>query len=230
METIQLETHKRPAAKAKHTRNKGYIPAVIYGPGMNGKSSSITVEYQAFRKVYRTAGESTVIELDVEGKTIPTLVYSLEFHPVSGEFEHIDFYAMDMEQAVQTHIPIVFTGTAPAVKEKDAILVISKESLEVKCLPKYLVHDLTVDVSGLEDYHDHVSVKDISVPEGITVLDDPEDFVINATAPKIEQEEEQEEELAEGEEVPEGEEGEETEKGEISEEGEEKGAKKEKKK
>lgn len=215
MKTFQLSARKRDGQKADEARQNGFIPAIIYGPGIEGESLPVLIEYQFFRKTYRRAGESTIIELEIEGKNVPTLVHTIDFEPVSNDFEHIDFYALDMNQEVHTNIMLRFVGQPPVVKEKDAILVTAKENLEAKCLPKHLVHDIEVDISGFTEYHDHVLVKDIAIPEGITIFDDPEAVVISATAPKIEEPKEEEEGV-------EGEEGKKTEaEGESSEKEEE---------
>ncbi len=198
-----LSAQKTLQQDAKSIRMNGGIPAVVYGPGIQ-ESEKLFLDYKVFLKLFRLTGESTIIELDIEGKNIPVLVHSYDLHPVSGEFQHVDFYALDMNQEVTTHIPLTFIGNAPAVKEKSAILVTSKSELAVKCLPKDLVHDIEVDISSLAEYHDHICIKDISLPEGITVLDELSDTVISATAPKLEEEEPDEEEDIEGE----GEEGE----------------------
>lgn len=216
----KLVATKRIPGEPKEIRDSGHIPCVVYGPGVEEESILISIEYQAFRRVFREAGESTLIDLEYDGRTIPVLVHILDLHPVSEEFEHIDFFAVRMGQELNTNIPLVFVGLAPVVKEKNAVLVRSKEELSVKCLPRNLVHDITVDISSLENYHEHISVKDITPPEGITFLDDPDDVIISATPPKKERTED--EETLEGEEGEEGgEEGEEKKEGE-GEKGEEK--------
>lgn len=184
MDTVSLTAQQRGDTKAKQILADGHIPAIIYGPALEQESQKLMVEYQEFRKAFRHAGESTIIHLTVEGKELPVLVHSIDFHPVAGTFEHIDFYAVDMKKKVHTHIPLVFVGNAPVVKEKNAILVHSKDQVEVECLPKDLIHHIEVDISSLEEYHDHIAVGALNVPDGITILDDPESNVISAAAPK----------------------------------------------
>jgi len=189
MEHVALAATKRSEKKASLIRTDGFIPAIIYGPGLKTGQEELMIEYQLFRKAFRVAGESTAIDLNVEGKTIPVLVHAYDRDPVTDDFTHLDLYALDLTQDVHTHIQLKFVGTAPVIKEKNGVLVTSREVLEVKCLPKYLVHDIEVDVSGLAEFHDHILVKDVTIPEGITVLDKPDDIVISATPPKKEIEE-----------------------------------------
>lgn len=202
MATFNLAATKRTKETAKEVRSNGRIPAVIYGPGIDEDSWNVSVDYQEFRKTFRVAGESSMIHLAVDGEkeTVPVLVHIADEKPVSGDFEHIDFYAMDMKQEVTTNIPLVFEGTAAVEKEQNGIIITSKTELSVKCLPKDLVHDIKVDISSLENFHDNITIADITIPEGITVLDDMEETLVTAVAPKLAvEEEETAEEVAEGE-------------------------------
>ncbi len=193
MESPVLQAQKRTDEKASDLRKKGLIPAVVYGPGLSANESMvITVEYQSFRKAIRISGESTVIDLELEGKKIPVLVHSFDQNPITSSFDHIDFFAVKLSQEVHTHIPVTFIGTAPVIKEKNAILVYSKTEVNVRCLPKNLVHDISVDISTLQNYHEHISVKDLILPEGIIVTDNLDDILVSAAPPKVDKTAEEE--------------------------------------
>ncbi|MBU1151634.1 50S ribosomal protein L25 [Patescibacteria group bacterium] len=206
MEKISIVLQKRDQSlKAKELLLADLIPIEFYGRGL--ENMSLQCDYQTFRRAYRAAGGNTVVELDVDGKKINALIHEVSFHPVTDRITHVDLINVRMDEEINTQIPLEFVGQAPAVKELAGTFTAHINELNIKCLPKDLVHTFEVDISSLVDFHTAIHVKDIVVPEAITVLNDPEDTVANVSAPR---EEEKEEEVvpAEGEEAtaPEGEE------------------------
>lgn len=170
----------------KGLRNDGKIPAEFYGHGM--QNQTVVVDRKEFQKVYKEAGENTVITLVLEGKKQPCLVHDVQHHPVSGEIIHVDFYGVRMDEKLRTMVPIEFTGEAPAVKEKGAVINKAVAEIEVEALPNDLPHKLTVDLSGLIELNQSIYVKDIAVPKNVKVLIDPETAVVTATEPAPEEE------------------------------------------
>ncbi len=167
----------------------GLIPGVCYGSGQ--KNISIALDYQAFRKVYLTAGENTIIDLEVEGAStpFPVLVHDIQYDSVYGNFNHVDFIFVRMDQEVTTHVSLTFIGVAPAVKELGGVLVTHKSEIAIKCLPKYLIHKVDVDISGLVDFHCAFHVKElVGIPKEVTVLDNPEDVLVTVVPPRAEEE------------------------------------------
>ena len=209
MDFVQLVAEKRDTAlKPKHLRSKSILPAEFYGHGK--ENLSLQMDYQAFRHAYKKAGESTVIELEVGGQKEPitVLVHEIQYDPMTGKILHVDFKNVRMDEEVNTNIPLEFVGIAPAVKDLSGILMTNISELEVKCLPKYLVHSIEVDITSLEDFNAVIHVSDLIVPENIEVITDPERSVVTVMAPR-EEEEEIPVESEEGEEGEEGAEGEE---------------------
>lgn len=214
IEILDVEVRDK-SVSAKSLRRNGGIPAEYYGHGR--ENMSLKLDYQGFRKLYRRAGENTVVELHVgdDKKKINVLVHNIDLHPVTDEIIHVEFIHVNMDEEVHTHIPLEFTGTAPAVKELAGILTTHYNEVEVKCLPKDLVHSIEVDISGLNDFTDAIHFSDLNLPEGMTMLNDPEVTVATCVAPRIEKDPEPGED-GEG---AEGEEGAESEGGEASAEG-----------
>ncbi len=215
MDFVQVAADKRDTAlKPKQLRSNSLLPAEFYGGGK--KNLSLQMDYQSFRHAYQKSGESTVIELTVEGQKEPltVLVHQIQYDPATGKMMHVDFINVRMDQEVHTNIPLEFVGVSPAVKDLSGMLMTNISELEVKCLPKYLVHSIEVDISGLEDFNAVIHVSDLIIPENIEVVTDPERSVVTVMAPREEEEEpETEEEGVEGEEGEEGEEGAEGEEG-----------------
>lgn len=226
MANIILKATKRdPKGKAKDVRGSRQVPGVLYGH--KTENQAVECVEQEFHKVYVEAGESTVVELDVEGKKTPVLIHSLQLNPVTNRYEHIDFFAPDMSKEVTTNVPIRTTGEAPGVKDHGGVLVRNRDHISVKCLPKDLPHEVKIDLTPLAELHDSVTVGNLKLPEVVQILEDPETLIISVTPPRKEEEEVkpvvaegEEGEVAEGEEA--AKEGEEK-KEEGKEEGEEKG-------
>ena len=218
MDTMTLEVQTRnKTLRAKDLLNQNLIPLEYYGRGVENKS--FQVDYQTFRRLFRVAGTNTIIELNVGGKEqISVLVHEVQRDPVTDNIKHVDFINVRMDQEIHTKVPVELTGTAPAVKEQGGILMHHLHEVEIKCLPKDLVHSFEVSVESLVDFHSFVRVKDLVVPEGVTIMNGEEDLIATVVAPRVEEEEvvEEVEEGAEGEasEAEEGKEGETSEKSE----------------
>jgi large subunit ribosomal protein L25 len=192
MSALKLNAVKRPSGKsaAKVSRKAGKIPAVVYGK--KTESVAIELEYQAFRKVFREAGESSLIDLTVDGgKNLNVLVHDVQLHPVTDNFLHIDFISVSMDEEITTHVPIVVSGVAPAVKDFGGMLDMVRDQVTVKCLPKDIPHHFEVDITGLVDFHTVIHVSDLKLPKGVTVVEEPELTLITVSAPKEEKEEAQ---------------------------------------
>lgn len=188
MPTFTLQAERRNlTVKPRSIRNSGKIPAVSYGDGK--EVMHLSLDYQGFRKVFAKAGESTVIELDIEGHKAPVLIHEVQYDPVSDHISHVDFYLVDMTKEVTTKISVKCVGLAPAVKNLGGILTVHKHEITIRCLPKDLVPVIEVDVTSLENFHSSIHLKDLKFPPTLKILDSLEDTIVNVRPPKIEEEE-----------------------------------------
>lgn len=152
------------------------MSAVYYGP--KEKSTPISISPKDFKKLWQSAGESSVFSLSVGGKDLEALIHDVDTHPVTGEPRHADFYIIEKGKKVSVNVPLEFTGVAPAVKELAGILVKVLYEIEIEALPKDLPHNIEVDISALIDFEKHIFVKDIKLPSGVEVLTNPEEIVV----------------------------------------------------
>lgn len=186
MEAIKLAAKKREAGKAlRALRMSSMVPGVVYGHGLENRN--VAVPYNEFVKAYRDAGESSLIDLDLETGIVKVLVKDVQTEPVSGRFSHVDFYEVNLLEKLTTEIPLNYIGEAPAVKELGGTLVKNLESIEVECLPTDLVHQIDVDISGLKVFEQKIRVKDLKVPAGIEIKESPEEAVAFVEAPMTEE-------------------------------------------
>lgn len=168
-------------------RKGGEIPAVFYGAGK--ESTPISISSIEFKKVWHKAGESSAVQVSVDGKNVDTLIHEVQTHPVTDEPIHVDFLAIDMNKKIKVNIPVEFEGVSPAVKSGLGNLVKVLHEVEVEALPKELPHSLVVDISSLVDTSSVITVADIKAPSGVVITIEPTDVVASI----IEQKEEKEE-------------------------------------
>jgi len=188
MENIVLKVEVRdPAKKAKAYRDEGMVTAEYYGKGV--KNMQLAIPYGDFRKVYKSAGKSTVIDLEIDGKKHHALIHAIDYDPVYDTFIHVDFLHVDMNKEVDAKIPFEFVGIAPAVRDLHGTLMVAMEALQIRCLAKDLVHSFVVDVSAIADFSSAIRAGDIPLPEGYKLMANPEDVVVTAAAPREEKEE-----------------------------------------
>jgi len=192
MTKLSAKVRKETGKKTSVLKNSGRIPAVIYGHKV--ENVLLDVDYKEFQKVLREAGESSLIELDIEGdkEKRPVLVHELQRDPVTDKLIHIDFFQASLTEEVEVKVPLVFEGTSLAVKDLGGTLVKNISELDIKALPQDLPHEIKVSVDGLNTFEDHILVKDLNIPKGVKVLAEPDEIVLSVSQP-----ENVEEELAE---------------------------------
>lgn len=165
-------------------RDGGKIPAVFYGP--KEPSTSVAISMIEFKKVWKKAGESSVIILKDGSSEHEALIHEVDIHPLSGEPRHADFYVIEKGKKVSVDVQLVFSGVSPAVKDKGAILIKVLREVEVEAAPKDLPHELIVDISKLIEFSDVIHISDIAVPVGVEIKAKPEDIVASVAEAKEE--------------------------------------------
>jgi large subunit ribosomal protein L25 len=171
--------------KANKLRSQDLIPAVMYGNKVSAQN--ISVNYNEFKKVYSKAGESALVELEVEGKKLNVLIHDIQLAPMSGRYTHIDFFQVNMKEEVETEIPLEFVGEAPAVKALGGVLIKNMDEISVKCLPADLPEKYVIDISSLATFDDVIAVKDLKISDKIEILLDGETVIALVSAPRSEE-------------------------------------------
>ncbi|OGM91878.1 hypothetical protein A2755_00745 [Candidatus Wolfebacteria bacterium RIFCSPHIGHO2_01_FULL_48_22] len=183
---LQLQTQKRDifGKKTNMLRAQGLVPAEIYGHGK--ENLHVSVLAKDFDKVLKEAGESTIIEVVLDGEKHPVLIYDIQRDPLKDTYTHVDFYAVRMDEKVRTEVPIKFTGEAPAVKAYAGILVKALDEIELEALPADLPASIVVDLSDLAELNQTIYVKDIPLIERVRFITDLETPVASVTEQKEE--------------------------------------------
>lgn len=168
-------------------KRPGRIPAVVYGPEV--KNILIDVDCVEFAKVFKGAGESSLIELEIEGEKKPALIHEIQKDPVTDKFIHIDFFQASLKEEVEVKVSLVFEGISLAVKELGGTLVKNISELEIRALPQNLPHEIKVSVDKLNSFEDRILVKDLALPKDVKVLIRADEIVVSVVPPaKVEEE------------------------------------------
>lgn len=169
-------------------RKAGHMPAVFYGK--KEASTPITLKQTDFAKVWKEAGESTVVTLDTPAGEKESLIHEVELDPVSGNPTHADFYVFEKGKKVEVSLPLEFIGVSNAVKDLGGTLMKIMHEVKIEAEPKNLPHNIEVDISSLSAFGDQILAKDLSLPTGVELKELPEEVVATVAAPREEKEEE----------------------------------------
>ncbi len=186
MITLDIET-RDVKVNPKHVRNAGRVPGVYYGRGT--ASTNISVAKLPFAKALAEAGESTIVSLKLGKESIDALIHDVDLDPVTGEPRHVDFYIVSKDRVVEVAVPIEYIGEAPVEKLGGVVMRVMHE-LEIEALPAALPHSIIVDISVLAKIGDHISVRDLKLPAGVTAVTPESETIVLAEAPREEKEEE----------------------------------------
>lgn len=138
-----------------------------------------------FSKVFKEVGETNTLTLVTPDGKFDALIHEVQHDPVTNEPIHIDFLSVDMTKEIEVDVPLEFTGDSAAVKG-GGVLVKSIHEVKVKGLPAKIPHNFEIDLSALADMESIVSLKDIKLPEGVTLVDDAENVVASMAVAKDE--------------------------------------------
>ncbi len=184
---LALEVKAREANdNPTQLRKRGAVPAVFYGP--KEEATSIAVDALKLEKVWREAGETTIVVLKGVGDDKDTLIHDAQFHPVTGQLLHADFYVLEKGKKITIKVPLEFEGVAPAEKSGH-IVVKALHEIEIEVTPAELPHHLVVDLTKLVDVGNHIMASDIALPPSATLLTHKDEIVASVTEFKEEKEE-----------------------------------------
>ncbi len=179
MTAMTLEVSVRDQKQSpEELREAGLLPAVVYGS--KHESTAIAVPRAVFEKLFRQAGETTVVTLTGLGEKAETLIHDVQFHPVTGVVLHADFYALAKGQKVTLNIPLEFTGVPPAEK-LGHIVVKALHEIEIEVAPAELPHSLPVDISKLENVGDHIIASEVTLPPSARLITNADEILVSIT-------------------------------------------------
>lgn len=186
--TNELKLKKRTelGKKCKNLKSKGITTAVIY----NHKTESIPLQVESNTLLKHLANLSltTIFDLDIDGKKVKALVKEVQRHPITDQITHISFQEIEPTRRMRFNVPIEITGVSPAVKNNLGTLIVVKDSVEVKCTLNDLPHNITVDISGLENVGNTIQIKGIGLPKGLELVRKEDEELTAITISELEKE------------------------------------------
>lgn len=188
MEQIKAKPRNKKQETLSQIRNSGGIPAVVYGHKV--PNESLTLENSTFAKLYKTVGETTVVDLHVEGEKAPrkVLIHDISRDPVKNFITHVDLYQINADEKIKTHVPLVFVGESQAVKTDGGVLIKNIYKIEVEALLQDFPHEISVDISKLVTFADSITIADLPISDKVHVYADPKEIVAKVMPPRTESE------------------------------------------
>ena len=186
--TLAAEAREVTGKAVKRLREAGKLPAVVYGHGV--ESSNLTLDIREFDHLRRHLGQNALVDLKVDGKKAdPVLIHDVQIHPVNRRPLHVDLFLVRMTEELTVDVPLVTTGSSEAVSGLGGTLIHPTESLRVRALPDHLPQSVEYSIDSLVDFDSAIHVRDLIVPEDVTLLTDPDEVVAKVLPPRIEIEE-----------------------------------------
>ena len=174
---MELIVTSRQDKTAKELREEGFIPGIVYGKHLEAPIT-VACKRNDLIKKYKEAGYSTPLTLTGEKINQLVLIQDIQVDPVSDILIHIDFLAVKADEKVTTEIPIKMIGESPIEKLWQGKVQLVKDFVEVEAFPQDLPHDITIDISVIQNINDTIFIKDLKFSNKVEVLDDPEQAIV----------------------------------------------------
>src|SRR3989344_4704299 len=182
MVSIKVEKREITGKAVKKLRKNGKVPAVLYGK--EKKEELLELSLRDFQKIFKEAGESTLVELELGNDKRNVLIHDVSYDPTTSRPLHVDFLEVRMDKLITTSVPLIFDGESPAIKSLGGILVKVMHEMEIEALPKDLPHEIHIDISTLANIEDKLTVKDIKLPSGVKAISDVEETIVLIAPPR----------------------------------------------
>jgi large subunit ribosomal protein L25 len=204
------ERSERGKNAARRLRASGMVPAVLYGG--DGDATALAVPDKIVDYTLHHMGDNALYDIDLGSGGSTARIVDVQRDPVSGRLIHVDFAPVNMRERIEVTVPLHVVGEAPGTEEGGVLQQVAYE-VHVESLPGDIPQELTIDVSSL-GMGENLTLADVALPEGVTLISDPEEVAATVTVPTeiteedleaagVVEEEPEEGEPVEGEEVPE---------------------------
>ena len=175
---MQLNATLRPklGKRSRRILREGKLPAIVYGH--NTEPTAITLDRLEFQKVFVKSGRTHLVDLAIDGRSEKVLVRDIQVHPRRIGPIHVDLYQVNLQEKIEVEVPVRLTGESEPVKQGDGDVLQPLHAVRVECLPSDIPEAFEVDITPLDEIEAELRVKDLTVPKGVTVLEDPEELVV----------------------------------------------------
>lgn len=174
--TLNVQKRELLGRKVRQLRRNKILPGNVFGK--NIMSIAVQINTDDFLHVYKEAGETGIVEVDVAGEKRPVLIQNVQLHPVTAMPLHVDLHQVDLKEKVRARVPLEVIGSAPAVDQKRGVLLTLLDGIEVETLPADLPEKITIDVTKLLQVGDTIKVMDLKLPSGVVPQAVPETEIV----------------------------------------------------
>jgi len=207
------ERSERGKNAARRLRASGMVPAVLYGDGSGaGGTTALAVPDRVVDYTLHHLGDNALYDIDLGSGGSTARIVDVQRDPVTGRLVHVDFAPVNMRERIEVTVPLHVDGEAPGAEEGGVLQQVAYE-VQIESLPGDIPQELTIDVSSLS-MGENLTLADVTLPEGVTLISDPEEVAVTVTVPTeiteedleaagVVEEEPEEGEPVEGEEAPE---------------------------
>ncbi|NDJ62652.1 MAG: 50S ribosomal protein L25 [Chloroflexi bacterium] len=198
-DTVTLEVQQRTITgkKVRRLRREGWVPGIIYGTKID--PINVQMPYRPLEIALMQAGGTQLIDMKVDGKRHKVITREVQRDVILKTILHVDFVAVDASSVIRVEVPVQIIGESPAVQTNQAMLVAGASIVTVSMAADQLIDQIEVDISNL-DVGDSLQIRDLVVPEGAVVENEPDQLIVlvqQITAPAAEEETEGEGEISE---------------------------------
>ena len=182
---MELKADKRETTgkATRRLRRQGMLPAVVYG---QRAATSVEMDTHEFERVYARSGKTQLIDLIVgSGRPNKVLVKEVQVSPRYNTLLHVDFHEVSLRERLQVDVPVSVTGEAEPVRAGEADVLQVLHAIRVECVPTRIPEFIEVDISGLAEVDAAVRLSDLQLPEGVSVVGDPDDVIVKLAARRV---------------------------------------------
>ncbi|HPC76963.1 MAG TPA: 50S ribosomal protein L25 [bacterium] len=189
MDQIELSAVVRDVKgkKVKRLRAQGFIPGILYGKHLEEPVCLMIPEKQLLKALLSTDGGRGVLFTlnigDGEKRKEYAILQDIQYHPYKLDVLHVDWHGINLEEEIETTIPIIIKGEAAGIKV-GGILEVVLEEIGIRCLPINLPPHIEVDISNL-NIGQSIHVRDLELPEGVTLVTHEDEVIVTVVAPKV---------------------------------------------
>ena len=199
---LDVKTREVVGKKVAQLRRQGYLPANVYGHGLD--SVAVQVSSEDLEHTLKAAVANEVIDLKIDGERAarPVVIQKVQRHPLTSGVLHAEFYQVSLREKMRADVPLVVVGKSEGIDTYNGVLVHALEALHVEALPLDLPSRIEVDITPLRHLEDTIHIRDLVVPAGVAVLMDEDAVVVKVASPRVSGEEGEEAPVVVAEEAP----------------------------
>jgi large subunit ribosomal protein L25 len=182
-DNVDLQAREREGRgknAARRLRASGMVPAVLYGDG-DGSSTALAIPDKIVDYTLHHLGDNALYDIDLGSGASTARIVDVQRDPVSGRLIHVDFAPVDMRERIEVTVPLHVVGESPGAEEGGVLQQVAYE-VQIESLPGDIPQEITLDVSTL-GMNENLTLADVTLPEGATLISDPEEVAATVTAP-----------------------------------------------